>query len=79
MAVSAESVFIYSDCVTCLCLCVCRFGPPTRTEHRLHVENISSRVSWQVSKLRTRAASTIFEVPTLNNGWWVVFIKALLC
>ena len=27
---------------------VVRYGPPTRTEYRIHVENISSRVSWQV-------------------------------
>src|SRR5215471_1727705 len=26
-----------------------RYGPPTRTEYRLIVENLSSRVSWQVS------------------------------
>lgn len=25
-----------------------RYGPPTRTENRLIVENLSSRVSWQV-------------------------------
>uniref|UniRef100_A0A1B6DQ13 RRM domain-containing protein n=1 Tax=Clastoptera arizonana TaxID=38151 RepID=A0A1B6DQ13_9HEMI len=25
-----------------------RYGPPTRTEYRLIVENLSSRVSWQV-------------------------------
>lgn len=29
----------------------CRYGPPTRTEYRLTVENLSSRVSWQVSSL----------------------------
>nr|CAD7405192.1 unnamed protein product [Timema poppensis] len=26
---------------------MCRYGPPTRTEYRLVVENLSSRVSWQ--------------------------------
>jgi hypothetical protein len=26
-----------------------RYGPPTRTEFRLIVENLSSRVSWQVN------------------------------
>ena len=41
-------------CISTL-LCVlllppCRYGPPTRTEHRLIVENISSRISWQVGK-----------------------------
>ena len=25
-----------------------RYGPPTRTDHRLIVENLSSRISWQV-------------------------------
>lgn len=25
-----------------------KYGPPTRTEYRLTVENLSSRVSWQV-------------------------------
>jgi arginine/serine-rich splicing factor 4/5/6 len=25
-----------------------KYGPPTRTEHRIIVENISSRISWQV-------------------------------
>lgn len=25
-----------------------RYGPPTRTNYRLIVENLSSRVSWQV-------------------------------
>ncbi|PIO24516.1 hypothetical protein AB205_0081070 [Aquarana catesbeiana] len=25
-----------------------RYGPPVRTEHRIIVENLSSRVSWQV-------------------------------
>jgi arginine/serine-rich splicing factor 4/5/6 len=25
-----------------------KYGPPTRTDHRLIVENLSSRVSWQV-------------------------------
>lgn len=26
-----------------------RYGPPVRTDHRLIVENLSSRISWQVS------------------------------
>lgn len=29
-----------------------RYGPPTRTEYRLIVENLSSRISWQVSTLQ---------------------------
>uniref|UniRef100_A0A8C5QIZ5 Uncharacterized protein n=1 Tax=Leptobrachium leishanense TaxID=445787 RepID=A0A8C5QIZ5_9ANUR len=28
-------------------LCSERYGPPVRTEHRIIVENLSSRVSWQ--------------------------------
>ncbi|XP_060727520.1 serine and arginine rich splicing factor 5a isoform X3 [Tachysurus vachellii] len=27
-----------------------RYGPPVRTEHRIIVENLSSRISWQVRK-----------------------------
>lgn len=27
-----------------------RYGPPLRTEYRLIVENLSTRVSWQVSQ-----------------------------
>lgn len=28
--------------------CLYRYGPPVRTDHRLIVENLSSRISWQV-------------------------------
>lgn len=31
-----------------LIFCISRYGPPVRTEHRLIVENLSSRISWQV-------------------------------
>lgn len=31
-----------------ICFFVFRYGPPVRTEHRLIVENLSSRISWQV-------------------------------
>lgn len=34
-----------------------RYGPPTRTEYQLTVENLSSRVSWQV---RRSAADFIY-------------------
>ena len=27
---------------------LCRYGPPVRTDYRVLVENLSSRVSWQV-------------------------------
>lgn len=32
-----------------------RYGPPVRTDHRLVVENLSSRTSWQVRDNRTQA------------------------
>lgn len=38
---------IYSVLFILLCYYI-RYGPPTRTEYRLIVENLSSRVSWQV-------------------------------
>lgn len=28
-----------------------RYGPPTRTDNRIIVENLSSRVSWQVRRI----------------------------
>lgn len=31
-----------------ICFFCSRYGPPVRTEHRLIVENLSSRISWQV-------------------------------
>ena len=33
--------------------CLSRYGPPTRTENRVIVENLSSRVSWQVSNFQS--------------------------
>lgn len=36
-----------------------RYGPPTRTEHRLIAENLSSRVSWQDLKDLMRKAGEI--------------------
>jgi len=36
-----------------------RFGPPTRTEHRLIIENLSSRVSWQDLKDYMRQAGEV--------------------
>lgn len=36
-----------------------RYGPPTRTEHRLIVENLSSRVSWQDLKDYMRQAGEV--------------------
>lgn len=39
-----------------MCFSFFRYGPPTRTEYRLTVENLSSRVSWQVSNICTLAS-----------------------
>lgn len=36
-----------------------RYGPPTRTDHRLIVENLSSRVSWQDLKDYMRQAGEV--------------------
>lgn len=38
----------------------CRYGPPTRTDYRIIVENISSRVSWQVGFLVDFVPSVFF-------------------
>lgn len=35
-------------------LLVFRYGPPTRTENRLIIENLSSKVSWQVIRMFSR-------------------------
>ncbi|KOX79868.1 Serine-arginine protein 55 [Melipona quadrifasciata] len=40
-----------------------RYGPPTRTEYRLTVENLSSRVSWQ----RRRGANEQWERRRFND------------
>ncbi|XP_028177293.1 serine-arginine protein 55 isoform X16 [Ostrinia furnacalis] len=37
----------------------CRYGPPTRTEYRLIVENLSSRISWQDLKDCMRQAGEV--------------------
>jgi len=37
-----------------------RYGPPTRTDSRIIVENISSRVSWQVGFLVDFVPSVFF-------------------
>lgn len=46
-----------------------RYGPPTRTEYRLIVENLSSRISWQV-----RIPPVLFWVNhhsiTFHSGSW---------
>lgn len=41
-----------------------RYGPPLRTEYRLIVENLSSRVSWQVSEHGSmyRALGVVYTV-----------------
>ena len=37
-----------------------KYGPPTRTEYRVIVENLSSRVSWQDLKVVYRVTSYIW-------------------
>lgn len=44
-----------------------RYGPPLRTEYRLIVENLSSRVSWQVCVWST------------NNNFVFVFVLFIVC
>ncbi|PIO24515.1 hypothetical protein AB205_0081070 [Aquarana catesbeiana] len=39
-----------------------RYGPPVRTEHRIIVENLSSRVSWQDLKDFMRKAGEVTYV-----------------
>uniref|UniRef100_A0A8C4Q413 Serine and arginine rich splicing factor 5 n=2 Tax=Eptatretus burgeri TaxID=7764 RepID=A0A8C4Q413_EPTBU len=41
------------------CFVLCRFGPPSRTDHRLLVENLSSSVSWQDLKDYMRQAGEV--------------------
>ncbi|KYQ57193.1 Serine-arginine protein 55 [Trachymyrmex zeteki] len=41
-----------------------RYGPPTRTEYRLTVENLSSRVSWQGTGLHEELGVTTWPVMT---------------
>ncbi|CAG13241.1 unnamed protein product [Tetraodon nigroviridis] len=49
-----------------------RYGPPVRTEHRLIVENLSSRISWQDLKDMMRKAGEVTFVdahrPNKNEG-----------
>ena len=40
-----------------------KYGPPTRTEYRLIVENLSSRVSWQDLKVRANFNCTRTGLP----------------
>ena len=37
-----------------------RYGPPVRTPYRVVVDNLSSRVSWQVIIVLLYAASSLF-------------------
>lgn len=44
-----------------------RYGPPTRTDHRLIVENLSSRVSWQDLKDYMRQAGEVTYADAHRN------------
>ena len=44
-----------------------KYGPPTRTDYRVTVENLSTRVSWQVSNLRpTKTGGHFYKYFVLN-------------
>jgi len=43
-----------------------RYGPPTRTDNRVVVENLSSRVSWQVSDFNKQLAEILIGLRTLK-------------
>ncbi|XP_029454668.1 LOW QUALITY PROTEIN: serine/arginine-rich splicing factor 5-like [Rhinatrema bivittatum] len=45
-----------------------RYGPPVRTEHRIIVENLSSRVSWQDLKDFMRKAGEVTYVDAHRNN-----------
>lgn len=45
-----------------------RYGPPTRTEYRLIVENLSSRISWQVRDWEGDATGSIIIPSPLTQG-----------
>lgn len=58
-----------------------RYGPPTRTEYRLTVENLSSRISWQVRQPPTLSGPSSSHQPgsrthghragrSTNRGQW---------
>lgn len=53
-----------------------RYGPPARTEHRLIVENISSRVSWQVGSTEDFGIPTIFFQSCFL---WLILSVSLRC
>ena len=49
-ALEVASISVVSHFKICLhVLFTFRYGPPVRTDYRVVVENLSSRVSWQVS------------------------------
>ena len=53
---------------------LCRYGPPTRTDYRIVVENISSRVSWQVSFFVVCVFHIIFSLLILSRKCFRLFI-----
>ncbi|MGH0141426.1 UNVERIFIED_CONTAM: hypothetical protein FKN15_012388 [Acipenser sinensis] len=55
-------------------LCSERYGPPVRTEHRIVVENLSSRISWQDLKdmMRKVGEVTFVDAHRSNKNEGVV-------
>ena len=39
-----------------------KYGPPTRTDYRVTVENLSTRVSWQVSLIGRHRLGHILQI-----------------
>lgn len=42
-----------------------RYGPPTRTDYRVIIENLSSRVSWQVRWMRPSETFLVSSLPSI--------------
>lgn len=42
-----------------------RYGPPTRTDYRVIIENLSSRVSWQVRWMRPSEIFLVSSLPSI--------------
>jgi len=58
-----------------------RYGPPTRTDYRIIVENISSRVSWQVGFLVDFVPCFLLQLlfSSFPNLWGYVVSLIVMC
>jgi len=48
-----------------------RYGPPTRTDYRIIVENLSSRCSWQVSYIADIAGLCCCDSLIIATGFLI--------